>query len=177
MRLWTCHTPEFSLTEGRVNYKLSPYYRDPDVPNFDIAMPRLWEILGTDQLVWCCVKRDQHSQTSTPRVKWEVEVPECGILRFVDDHVWNRILGKDCPPLSARRAWQTRATQLYPNDDSGRDRYVREQREEYRNEEPPVGGWWSCVFVDNADGESVSALIRHPVSPEWVKSREPFHYS
>ena len=92
MQLWTFQGVGFSLHDGHVNHELSEYVRE--VEGVRDAYLELAKRLGTDQLIWCCSVREPHPLKD--RVEWVIDVPVSEILAFVDDFVWNRILGIDC---------------------------------------------------------------------------------
>ena len=87
MELWSYHSPEFSLLQGRVDPTKSKFAQDyPD------AYQKLCECLGTDQIVWCCTSRDDWPQ-KTGYCEWALDVPNGDFFRIVDYMVWNGILG------------------------------------------------------------------------------------
>jgi hypothetical protein len=173
MKLWTIHRRGFSLTEGRADRTLSPYVGT--VANYIQISQQLWERLGTsDQVIWCCTKPIDRRHRSLDEIEWVLEVPDAEILALIDDHVWNRILGLKChPPQRLRDQWRDRALDLHPNDSDARERYHAEQERSYFAQEPPSGDWWNHVFVDDLEGDSISAVIRHPVRQEWIVGRNP----
>ena len=171
MRLWSIQGNDFSLTSGIVDHARSPYFET--VPSYIEISQMLWDRLGTDdQVIWCCTKPVDRRHLSPDEFEWVLEVPDSEVLALIDDHVWNRILGLRChPPERLRNQWRDRALELFPNDADGRERQRAEQEHAYFAQEPPSGDWWNHVFVDNLEGDSISAIIRHPLEDEWIVSR------
>jgi len=147
----------------------SPYAET--VPGILEAYQRVWERVGTDPIIWCWTKTEGHLNVNSNEVRWELDVPNTDILALVDDYVWNRILKINChPPRRLYYEWREKSLELFPHDASARERFLDDQHRLYFAEEPPTGDWWNHVFVDCTDGDSTSAIIRHPVKPEWVLS-------
>ena len=74
MRLWTWHTPDFSLIEEKVDHTKSKYYR-----KYPETCKELYRQLEEDQIIWCYLHREDHSETPITREterEWELEVPE-----------------------------------------------------------------------------------------------------
>jgi hypothetical protein len=169
IRLWSFHEDgDFSLTEGRVEIARSRYYRSsPDIAD---AYHRLWEIVRTDQLVWCYTKREDFKPTSVRKWEWALKVPRSAILRFIDGSVWNRIIRVNGfhPPRHLYFQWKREALAQFPHDPPARDVLIQSKHDEYWNEPAPEGGWWSRLFVEGPGDGSIDALLRHPVNPGWV---------
>lgn len=171
MRLWTWHKPDFSLFDGHVDHELSEYVRT--VNGVREAYNNLADRLGTDQLIWCYTKPNQriilphHSE-----VEWILDVPTVKILAFIDDIVWNRILGIRCGlPRELERKWKDESINRHPYDPNAAHKFVKSRRDEFWSQSTPPGGWWSCLFVNERSDEFVSAIIPHPVQDEWVVIR------
>jgi hypothetical protein len=151
MKLWTWQSPDFSLTEGHVIPERSDYFQT--VLGIPKAYRRLWKRFGTDQIIWCYTNADAHYKSPIVETEWSLDVPDAQVLAFVDDLVWNRILGIKCAlPRPLCRDW------------------TEEQVAAFWARKAPPGGWWNCLFVNHGKGDSTSALIRHPIPQEWVIS-------
>jgi len=173
MELWTWHEPDFSLLSGRVEHNRSEYYQR--VPGIVAAYDELWHRLKNDgQLVWCCTDISEHGDLeSSPHVLWKLDVPPDQILGFVDEIVWNRILGFRCSCQSLRYSWQSRAIEACcadrkPLDTELLTSMAQQYEDEFWNASPPGGSWWNALFLEPQAKPLVSALIRHPVPLEWV---------
>jgi hypothetical protein len=92
MQLWTWHEPDFDLTSGEVDHSRSKYYKG--TPGIPAAYAELSRLLGTDQIIWCYVRRHEYHQLpNLTRIEWALDVPEDQILGMIDAYVWNKILG------------------------------------------------------------------------------------
>ena len=171
MRLWTYHTPDFSLTSGRVNHSQSDYYRT--VPGVPEAYAELWRRLGTDQIVWCYAQDGEQAATTTPHVEWLLEIPN--VLAFVDGIVWNRILGIRCQvPKTLRYAWKNKSIVRFPHNASERHGFIERQTDAFWTMSPPGGDWWNSLIIESSDCETVQVIIKHPVPESCVVAKTPF---
>jgi hypothetical protein len=102
MQLWTHHPSGFRL--DRLPLPLDPrrrqYWNDSPGPNFcyRTVAPLLWDLLKTDQFLWCCTIRGQFKRPSEDidLVEWELNVPPQIIIAHVrvpvwEDLIWGRI--------------------------------------------------------------------------------------
>lgn len=170
VQLWTWHTPDFSLTEGFVDCTKSRYYQETE--GVAEAYCELFSRLETDQIIWCYTSCDEHKSTGLAKVRWALEVPGSEVFRYVDEIVWNRILGIECQlPLRLYYEWKDKAIRRHPNDHKARRIFHKEKSTEFWSREPPQNGWWDSLFVDKSEGEEIWALLQHPIPSAWVKSR------
>jgi len=168
VRLWTSQPAGFSIVTGTLDPKRSRYNCDT-VPNYLVRRGELAHRLGTDRFLWCSTVRPvRYVQPVDPEVEWELEVPTAQILKFMDDIVWNRILGLTCDVPERRKAWKKNAWDRFHDDADAYDRYMAEQREAFWNQAPPGGSWWNALFVEPQVGETITALIPFPVHKEWI---------
>jgi hypothetical protein len=170
VKLWTWHKPDFSLLKGRVEHERSEYVQS--VGGVRDAYRELAARIGTDQFIWCYTVPNQRIISAAHmEVEWVLDVPPEAILRFVDDLVWNRILGIRCAlPPSMRFTWKQQALRRFPNDITARRESEQQQEEAFWTQPPPSESWWDNLFVEQQAKQLVSALVRHPVEPEWVLS-------
>jgi len=120
------------------------------------------------QIVWCFTCKHE-IKPEVSKVLWELEVPEQEIVRFVDDIVWNRILGIKCwLPSSLRRTFRSKALEKFPYSADERKNCVKEQEEAFWSQDAPTGSWWDSLFVHQKSCKGVSAIVRHPLRHEWV---------
>ncbi len=176
LRLWTVQSPCFSLTERCVDHSKSKYYRN--TPGVKDAYPELWCRLQIPdgQVVWCCTDERDVVRTTEKMIEWELYVPGQEIICFIDDLVWNRILGSKC---AVRREmydqWHKEASEKFPNDLEASEAYKTKCYEDFWRQEPKSGNWWDELFTESA-GNRVSALIRHPIPcKEWIHKRTCWH--
>ncbi len=171
MRLWSVHSPDFSTLEGNVDHSKSPYFET--VPGISEAYQRVWDHVGTDQIIWCWATTEGHFDVDADKVQWVLDVPEAEILALIDDYVWNRILNIRChPPRRLYWEWRDRSLELFPTDANARQQFMDDQHQAFWTEKPLSGDWWNHVFVPDTKRDSTSAIVRHPVQYAWVISRE-----
>lgn len=185
MKLWAIHnknddTNDFKLSEGRVDHSKSDYYNDKHgvTPGVKEAYHRLWSLIKVPdgQIIWCCTREKDFVKTSTPKIKWTLDVPECSIITYIDYIVWNRILDIRVPlPTSYKRDIKAKAG-ANPND--GPKRYALEKKleKEFWENKPPVEELWEKLLIDKA-GDCSNALIKHPIPTNWIIKSEPFQYN
>jgi hypothetical protein len=105
MKLWTYHPITFRPDDPNVEIDPSKgmcwsmkslRYRE--------VLPRLHQLLGTDQFLWCWTTKDDFTRTSkeiTIMVEWELDVPLSEIWAFYSVPIWDDIVsGKS-------EAWET----------------------------------------------------------------------
>jgi hypothetical protein len=166
--LWSFHKSDFSLIEGTVDHRYSEYYRcDPGIRD---AYRRLWDHLGTDQVVWCYRQRGDFSGRHPGKKQWALRVPRSAVVAFVNRYVWARIIGSRhfAPPRTLRRKWKEEVLGTFPHDHDARKVLEDAKYAGFWNEQPPANGWWSTVFVPGPGGEGIDALLRHPVERKWL---------
>lgn len=172
MMLWTYHSPDFSLTAGRIDHAKSDYFRT--IPTVPKAYRRLWKLVKTSNIIWCYTRQKSRcAKTGSDKLEWNLEVPDSEILTLVDEFIWNRILELPNvqPPEAYRREAKSEALHRFPGNRKEQDAFERKRCNDYWNQEAPPGGWWKRLFVKNPhDGERISALIHHPVPIPWIVS-------
>lgn len=174
IELWTIHPKGFSITEGCVDHAKSRYYQE--TPGVKEAYHELWDRLSIEsgQVVWCwcCThENDIPPITGVKKIKWELCVPVSEVLQFIDDIVWNRILGiKCCVRSDMKYKWRKEALAKYPHNSVDSKAYEKQCCENFWKRKPESGSWWNELFVDDP-GEAVSALVKHPVPTQWVLSK------
>ncbi len=163
MQLWTFQEPGFSLTSGQVDHARSEYYKTVSgVPN---AYAQLAKRLGTDQIIWCYVRREEyHDLPHLTREEWALDVPEYDILAIVDTFIWNRILGIETYPESLRHKWLEDA----PLEEAARNAYIKQKIKDYHAQPEPDAGWWSRLFITDTTAEGATVLLKHPIPESWV---------
>lgn len=170
MRLWTWHSPNFSLINGSVDWNKSEYYQQD--AGLRAAYLELRCRLSTDQLIWCYTNREDRLAHDDGRVEWTLDVPKESIIAFVDNYVWNRLLGKTRVTVSdhIRLKWKNEALSTYPHLPKKRHEFVEQKYVEFWSRPAPTEGWWQSLFVEPARIENlkveslgVCALVRHPV--------------
>lgn len=180
INLWTLHTPDFSLTEGRVDHSKSEYYQN--TTGVKQAYPELWRRINIPegQIIWCYLDKTEIAKTGIEKILWEICLPETEVIRlpesevvqFVDDMVWNRILEIKCePPQGLCNQWKDESLKKYPNNIAAAKNYEKRCQDDYWNQKPKSNSWWDELFVKIGGSTSISALIRHPVRKDWIKNK------
>ena len=88
MNLWTFQGTGHSLTNGRVDVRRSPYWDDP---KYRHAAGKLFEKLGTDQLIWCVGEPTELFRTAEQPIRWRLDVPESMIIEVLDTDTWREL--------------------------------------------------------------------------------------
>jgi hypothetical protein len=168
MKLWTIHTSDFKLSEGLVDHSKSDYYNN--TPGVKEAYHRLWPLIEVQdgQIVWCYTRRQDVPKTGTPKILWSLEMPKSSVIRYIDDIMWNCILGiKVCLTPTYKRNIKAKAATMSPNDPRRRRIFERQLEKEFWENKPPVKELWNNLLLDKAvDGSP--ALIKHPVPDDWI---------
>lgn len=148
MRLWTWQGRGHLLTDGIVDHSKGRYWDTEK--GIQEAYAKLSQRIGTDQWVWCFTRREDYINAGgQSEVEWELEVPCDRVLAFVDDLVWNKILGIRCAlPDHVRRT-------------------LAQSKDEFWDSIPRS---WDKLLVcgPGQSHGSVTALIPHPVERSWV---------
>lgn len=176
INLWTLHTPDFSITKGRVNHSKSKYYQDTS--GVEQSYQKLWRQIDIpdEQIIWCYLDKTEIPKTGIEKVLWEICLPKTEVIQFVDDMVWNRILGIKCEPSrELRNQWQEESQKEYPNNPAAAKNYEKKCQDDYWLQKPKSGNWWDELFVKRGESTSMSALIRHPVRKDRIKDKIPWY--
>ncbi len=100
MQLWTYHPSDFRINDPNleVDYKKGKYsHPDIQVANgfrYCKVIPKLHEMVGTTQFLWCFTQQDQFARTyeDDDSLEWELNVPLTQILTFYREKVWEGII-------------------------------------------------------------------------------------
>lgn len=171
MKLWSWQTPDFSLVDGTVDHTRGEYYRDTQ--NVPEAYDKLSQLVGTEDWIFCYIRRNDHSDPPSGgnRCEWELDIPQDEILRFLDDVVWNSILDIRCSLSTERRQkiW-SQVLEREPYNAEARKALERRLTEEFF---PSCSKeqMWTQLSVDGPGeaGDQRSALVQHPVDPGRAK--------
>jgi len=178
INLWTIHSPNFSITDGRVDHSKSEYYQNTH--GVKQAYPELWQRINIvdGQIIWCFPDKNDIRKTGKKLILWELYLPRSEVIQFVDDMVWNRILGIKCDiPMPLRCQWRNESLKNIPNNQKAAKDYEHKCYQEYWMQKPKTGNWWDELFVSGIGGSiSTSVLIRHPVQLAWVKDKIKWYY-
>lgn len=161
IRLWSWHKPEFSLIDGQVDWDKSDHYLDDE--SRQAAYKRLRDELGTDQIVWCCLNRDDWPDRSG-LAEWELDVPREEVLAIVDEGIWNHQWCQFDASLAAshRRILMQECLDEGVHEPQARQECLARKFDEYKRREGPLR------LSSENDAPAVNVLLRHPVDPKWV---------
>src|SRR5580704_15732454 len=98
MQLWTHQPSPFRLDvlPLPLDPKRGAYWNAVQGPDFcyqEVA-PLLWELVKTDQFLWCCTLRGmfQRQTADVDLVEWEINAPQSSILAYIDALIWEDIV-------------------------------------------------------------------------------------
>lgn len=169
--LWTWQGQNHSLTEGRVDPRLSDWW---EIPSIRQAYLRLFRLVRTCQLIWCWTDiGDVRADGYRDKRVWELNVPVDRVLCYVDDVIWGAIRKEQVAlPKVDRDAIHQQALQRNPAD---MGQAYRECEAEYRAS-LLVGDPWSRLMREQPC-EGRSALLKHPIPEAWVVRREEYPFA
>ena len=178
MKLWTIHdTYDFKLSEGHVDHSKSDYYNN--TPGVKEAYHQLWPLIRMPdgQIIWCYTRKKDICKTGTPKIMWTLEVPEDSVITYIDDIMWNCILGiRVCLTLSYRRPIRAKVEKEFPNDPCNQKILEKEFVKKFWENKPPAEELWEKLLLDKAvDG--FPALIKHPIPDDWIIKSETIQCS
>lgn len=171
MKLWTIHnTEDFSLCSGHVDHSKSDYYNNKR--GVKEAYQKLWPLIKVPdgQIIWCYTCKED-TKTPTPKIQWSLEVPRGSIITYIDDIMWNCILGIKVK-LTPRymRNIRAAACSRFPYDGQKRRSYEEELENDFWNNVPSQQELWSKLLIDEAiDGSPV--ILKHPIREEWITDK------
>lgn len=172
INLWSIHTPDFSITEGRVDHSKSNYFQNTQ--GVKEAYKKLWKRINIPdgQIIWCYLDKTEIPITGTEKTLWEICLPISKVIKYVDDIVWNRILGIKCRvPSCLFFQWRQEGIGKFPHNPTLAHDYERKCRDDYWTQKPKGNSWWDELFVEMDKGLSMNALIRHPVQEDLIKNK------
>ncbi len=95
MNLWTYHPSTFRLDnpDAKIDSTQGVYWNE-DSLQYRKVLPRLQQLLGTDQFLWCCTTPGCFVRTTEEidLVEWELVVPNSEIVAFYSVPVWEDII-------------------------------------------------------------------------------------
>jgi hypothetical protein len=171
MKLWTWQTSGFDIRRDHVDVTRS-YFRK-HAPEQRYKYKLVQTELGTIELVWCyTVEKDWKANRTTMnnRVRWVLEVQTGDVVRFVDDWLADRLLyDQPCPDIATWRRWRREAASAHPHRPDRQNQFIVTNLQTYSGSMLDLAEGWRGFFLEEAESaEGVSALLRCPVSPDWV---------
>jgi hypothetical protein len=159
MRLWTYQRDNFSIIADRVDPALSR-----NVQKYRQQYERLWQILETDQIIWCGT--DSEWWPKAGYAAWPLEIPTTAFLRIVDSMVWNGLLGERGCPTKLHDQLLDEETAL---TDDAEEAYANVERRKEFLWNPQVDPW-EALFIDDPTDFRAEVLLKCPIATQWVLS-------
>lgn len=92
---WTWQSRTLNPFSGEYDVRKSQYYNDPTLPGIKTAYSLLANSLGTDKLVWCYLRPNEHcifDSIAEKDVEWSFSIDAAKVLAFVDTEVWDGVI-------------------------------------------------------------------------------------
>jgi len=97
MKLWTHHPSSFRVETllDPIDPKQGQYwnYQERNFRYREMA-PMLWNLLGTDQFLWCCTLRGVFVRPTedVDLMEWEINAPPCRIIAYISSPIWENLV-------------------------------------------------------------------------------------
>jgi hypothetical protein len=154
MKLYTHHDPDFDLIGSKVDLKKSVFYSNPECPEFKKAYDWLFNLIGTNQVIWCYKEVDFFCwDHGTEEMLWELDVPEEYIACSIHDDVWNSVISN----------FHYIPDECFTDDDNEVE--IINEWEATHNKEQT---WRDYIFDSSLTSQ---ILVRAPIKEEWVVSK------
>lgn len=172
MMFWTWQSADFDPFADRVDRSKSEFFNDPPHPDLLRAYQELEDSLNLSaemkhQYVWCFTTDSWYPHPWPGRILWPVEVPDAAILSFVDEQLWERLVGNHTVPRKLWDSWrhELRSRNVYgkPHDDE-----LEKRKREYLAASPPREEWLRAVLIPKGPGTDILALVRTPLQRSWI---------
>ena len=172
MMLWTWQGSDFDPQVDRIDRSKSGFWRDQACPDIRQAYAELDELLclpkdREHQFVWC--------NTTVPetdwygRCLWPLDVPQDGVLTYIDSRVWEHLIGSGWLPNTLRDQWKWDLCSRQVPGDEWEGEMSRRERE-YHDSFGSREGCLGALLSPTGPGEDVIALVPLPLDPSWICS-------
>ena len=97
MQLWTHHPEAFKVDADdlRIDHTCGTFW-NLECPGFRYRaiLPKLFDLVGSNQFLWCCTRRGKFARTSEAHdlVEWELHVPESAMIAVFRVSVWEDLI-------------------------------------------------------------------------------------
>lgn len=155
MRLYTWQAPNFDIVKDTSDVKK---YADNCLKE---SYDWLFKILGTDKVIWCWGREENHSPCHTQeQVLWVLDVPEDEIVATLNSGVWGCIIG-GWNYIPANYSWWY---------DLPEKEWEAKEKEWLKSN--PMRGWDKLFYLQTEEEvKTAQFLIQSPVKEEWVVSK------
>jgi hypothetical protein len=170
MMLWTWQGVGFDPGAHRLDRSQSPFWRERSCPDIRRAYSELDAILRlpedrAGQFIWCFTTERSAKNPFRDRTPWTIDVPRHKIPTFVDDVMWNHVIGSDYVPGEHIRKVDERKR---AGEISAEQAYFEESAKAYHATFPSREECLRLLCKPTEPGEDVSALVPLPIEPSWV---------
>ena len=166
LSLWSWQTPNFSLTGGTVDHRLSE--KEKTVSGLPQSRKELSELLDTDQFIWCYTYPNKEQWPG--RVRWELKVPKHRVLKYTCNVAWHWILahnGNDYTnPVPPKRLWHLARSHVSPP--LKWPEFCKIFNDGWKNK--TVEELWKALFPYKVYGDCTDVLLLHPIEIGWAKN-------
>jgi hypothetical protein len=173
--LWTWQGFDFNPPFYPIDRSKSKYLIHNSCPDIHRAYEELDELLSlpTDkkgQFVWCCTTDSWDGPWYNCYI-WPIDVPQDSILAYVNNPIWEHLIGSKSVPKNIRKQWEI---ELFSQQISG-DRYYEEmdkKESEYHNSFPSRKECLEILLNPTKPGENVTALVHVPIDVSWIRPHD-----
>jgi hypothetical protein len=97
MQLWTHHPSTFrlDLPDAKVYPERGDHWQmEAKGFRYPQIARKLWQVIGTNQFLWCCTSRGGFVRTTEAidLVEWEIAAPPSTILAFINAYRWEDLV-------------------------------------------------------------------------------------
>ena len=173
--LWTWQGFDFDPLLDRLDRSKSEFLTCPgSCPDIRRAYADLDKLLSLPpdrkhQFVWCFTTDSCLQNPWNGRRLWRIDVPQDSILAYVNDCMWNHLIGSKSVPMSLRNQWKN---ELYSKRAAGEqfDQEISWREREYHDSFPSREACLAALLSPKGPGEDVSALVSLPFDESWIGS-------
>jgi hypothetical protein len=170
MLLWTWQGEIFNPLSDRVDRKKSRFY-DPTVcKTIQQAYHELDELLARPgqqhQYLWCLTDRKEARERWNKRLLWTIEVPDENVLGFIDDRLWNHLIGSEYVPQILLEEWSEALLNL---EGTAYEQAMDRRSRDYHESFPSRVVCLEQLLTSGQPGPGVSALITAPIEIDWLR--------
>lgn len=158
------------MTSGRINPLKSEYW---SIAKIRTAYLKLYARVESKDFIWCYTVPNEYILFDhETKVQWYLDVPSDSIMYFVNDVVWNRIIGeKTRPPEEILTSFRREADERFARDPIRRHRLVAELIEQFWT--PNGREWQDLLSSEPTQSKWVSALVPYPIAKKWLRLEVP----
>jgi hypothetical protein len=173
IRLWTWQGLDFDPLSQPVDSSKSTKRYDSQCPDIRRAYEELDELLRLPpdrkgQYLWCFTTDSWEQHPWTGRLLWPLNVPEESILHYVDDRIWEYLIGSKWVPQGFWDHWESALLAQGISDEQKHEEILRK----YRDSFPSRHECLRWLLSPDGPGELVSALVPAPLIESWICAYE-----